>query len=92
MPKGSGGSFDRLDGRAFVSSVANDADSLGAELFCLLLELIESLLASRSKDKSCSLLCQDPRTGLSDTGASASYEGDFSSEFCCHVFAFWSEL
>jgi len=57
-----------------------------------LLEFIESLLASRGEDKPCSFFCQDSRAGLSDTRASASDQGDFSSQFCCHVFAFLLEL
>ena len=80
--------FNRVFRRAFLPGIAEDADSLRAQLFCLLLELVEPLLTPRREHQSRALFGQGTRTSLSDTGARASDQSHFTIEFCCHIFDF----
>src|ERR1700730_13575104 len=57
--------------RAFLSGIAEDADGLRAQLFCLLLELVEPLLAPRREHQSRALFGQGTGASLSDAGACA---------------------
>src|SRR6202047_1874984 len=63
--------FDRVFRRAFLSCIAEDADGLRAQLFCLLLELVEPLLAPRREHQSRAIYRQGTGASLSDAGACA---------------------
>ena len=88
LPEGLHCGFNRLFRRAFLPGIAEDTDSLRAQLFCLLLELVEPFLTPRREHQSRALSSQGTRTSLSDTGAGAGDQSHFTIEFCCHIFDF----
>ena len=69
LPEGLHCCFDSLLRCAFLSGIAEDADGLRAQLFGLLLELVEPLLAPRREHQSRALFGQGTRASLSDAGA-----------------------
>jgi hypothetical protein len=68
LPEGLHCGFDRLFSRAFLSGIAEDADALRAQLFCLLLELVEPLLAPRREHQSHALFGQGTGAAMTVPG------------------------
>ena len=85
LPEGPHCGFDRVFRCAFLSGIAEHADGLRAHLFCLLLELVEPLLAPRREHQSRALFGQGTRASLSDAGACAGDQSHFTTEFCSHI-------